>query len=524
MVPGRCAAPLADRRPQDAVHAGWPVVRGELVHGGGPNQPAPEALAIAMDVLLINTNRMHPPVAPIALDYLAEALAAAGHSPHVLDLCMQADPIRALAGCFAGRTFDLVGLSFRNTDDCYMSGGESFVPWLVQLAAEVRCLTAAPVVVGGAGFSVMPTAILDACGAQFGVWGEGELALPALASNLDRPDRVPGLLWRGGDRWHANPRAFVDPAALPTMTRRWVDNRRYFREGGQLGFETKRGCNQGCAYCADPVARGDAIRVRPPAGVVAEVRALLAMGGDHLHTCDSEFNLPLHHAEAVCDALIAAGLGDSIRWYAYCSPTPFPLSLAVKMRRAGCVGIDFGADSGDASVLARLGRRHTPDDLLTTARTCRKAGLVFMYDLLIGGPGESEASVRATVELMRKAEPDRVGVSVGVRLYPGTPLAAQAADGRLGPHATSLRGDERADPSLLKPVYYLSPALGDRAFPLLADLVGDDPRFFFADPARTDRNYNYNANRLLCDAIARGYRGAYWDILRRLQDGLGPSQ
>jgi hypothetical protein len=87
-----------------------------------------------------------------------------------------------------------------------------------------------------------------------------------------------------------------------------------------------------------------------------------------------------------------------------------------------------------------------------------------------------------------------------------------------------LRGDERADPSLLKPVYYLSPALGDRAFPLLADLVGDDPRFFFADPARTDRNYNYNANRLLCDAIARGYRGAYWDILRRLQDGLGPSQ
>ena len=37
-----------------------------------------------------------------------------------------------------------------------------------------------------------------------------------------------------------------------------------------------------------------------------------------------------------------------------------------------------------------------------------------------------------------------------------------------------------------------------------------------------DRNYNYSGHDLLCDAIRRGYRGAYWDILRRLQEGLPP--
>ena len=54
------------------------------------------------------------------------------------------------------------------------------------------------------------------------------------------------------------------------------------------------------------------------------------------------------------------------------------------------------------------------------------------------------------------------------------------------------------------------------AFDLLDELIVDDRRFFSFDPSISDRNYNYNANQLLVDAIRKGYRGAYWDILRRL--------
>ena len=31
-----------------------------------------------------------------------------------------------------------------------------------------------------------------------------------------------------------------------------------------------------------------------------------------------------------------------------------------------------------------------------------------------------------------------------------------------------------------------------------------------------DSNYNYNDNLILVEAIRSGYRGAFWDILRRL--------
>jgi hypothetical protein len=32
-------------------------------------------------------------------------------------------------------------------------------------------------------------------------------------------------------------------------------------------------------------------------------------------------------------------------------------------------------------------------------------------------------------------------------------------------------------------------------------------------------DYNYRENPALVDALARGYRGAYWDILRRVAEG-----
>jgi hypothetical protein len=101
-----------------------------------------------------------------------------------------------------------------------------------------------------------------------------------------------------------------------------------------------------------------------------------------------------------------------------------------------------------------------------------------------------------------------VGVAVGVRIYPGTELGEMASRGTL---REGLVGDSDA----LDPQFYLEPAVADFVFDLLDSLVGQDERFLFFDPTRPDRNYNYNANERLTTAIREGYRGAYWDILRR---------
>jgi hypothetical protein len=66
-----------------------------------------------------------------------------------------------------------------------------------------------------------------------------------------------------------------------------------------------------------------------------------------------------------------------------------------------------------------------------------------------------------------------------------------------------------------EPLFFLEPEISPFVFELLDNEIGEDERFFFFDPSRPDRNYNYNANQRLVDAIREGYRGAYWDILRR---------
>jgi hypothetical protein len=71
-------------------------------------------------------------------------------------------------------------------------------------------------------------------------------------------------------------------------------------------------------------------------------------------------------------------------------------------------------------------------------------------------------------------------------------------------------------PDPATPLFFLEPKVAPWCVEWLDDLIGEDERFLFFDPSRPAKNYNYNANQRLVDAITAGYRGAYWDILRRL--------
>ncbi len=484
----------------------------------------------ASRVVLINTNEIRPPVAPIALDYLAGALHEAGHEVDVLDLSFVADAPEALGSYFRASAVRAVGMSFRNSDDCFWPSATSFVPRLTELVRSVRGMTDAPVVLGGGGFSLFPEQILEACGCDFGITGDGERAFVLLLQALERGRgfrRVPGLVWRAGGEggeFTRNPPERRRALQIAT-SRQSVDNRRYFSEGGQGNMETKRGCTRRCIYCADPLIKGGRVRVREPAEVAEEAQCLLGQGIDVLHLCDSEFNIPPDHALAVCEELIRRGLGRSLRWYTYASVVPFSDELAGAMRRAGCVGINFGADSASARMLALYRRAHRKADIAETVRTCRRHGLLVMIDLLLGGPGETECTVRETIEFMKQVGPDCVGAALGMRVYPATPLAARlAAEGPLESNPNIWRRDGSGQESalsttggLLSPAFYISKDLGERPEELVRERIGGDERFFPPVAEQAAENYNYNENQPLIEAIREGARGAYWDILRQMR-------
>ncbi|OHB74901.1 MAG: hypothetical protein A2Z25_10800, partial [Planctomycetes bacterium RBG_16_55_9] len=347
---------------------------------------------------LINTNTMAPAIGPIGLDYVAASVEQAGIGVEALDLALSDDPAKAIKEYFSVRNPELVGVSFRNADDCFWPSADWFVPGLKAILETIRNLTDAPIVLGGVGYSIFAGPIFEYTNVDFGICGDGETALVSLVRQLRgerRFEDVPGLLWRQNDTIRSNPPSWPDSISLGTA-RNFIDNRTYFERGGQCGLETKRGCNRHCIYCADPLAKGNRLRLRKPAEVADEVESLLSQAIDVLHICDCEFNVSKDHAYAVCEELIRRSLGDRIRWYTYMLPSPFDADLAESMARAGCVGIDFTGDSACESMLRTYRQRHRREDLASAVKLCRRNGIAVMIDLLLGGPGETPQTVRQT--------------------------------------------------------------------------------------------------------------------------------
>jgi radical SAM superfamily enzyme YgiQ (UPF0313 family) len=471
---------------------------------------------------------MAPLIGPIGIDYVAASADKAGIDVEVVDLGLADQPEKAVKDYFSTREPELVGLSFRNADDCFWPSADWFVPGLKDTIKAIRAMTNAPIVIGGVGFSIFARSIVEYTGADFGILGDGEIAITELYCQLKAARSfkdVPGLIWRENNSIHNNPPSWPKSISLGA-TRNFIDNPVYFKRGGQCGLETKRGCNRRCIYCAESLSKGTMLRLRNPSEVADEVESLLSQGIDVLHLCDSEFNVPRNHAYAVCEEFNRRSLGDKVRWYAYLSPTPFDADLAKAMAQAGCVGIDFTGDSGSELMLRTYRQQHSREDLAAAVKLCRLNKITVMTDLLLGGPGETPRTVRETIEFIKLIGPDCAGAALGIRVYPGTAMEQIIAEELRDPTNSGIRRKYSGPINLLKPTFYISSALGERPAEFVRDLIAGDRRFFEPaleiDSKTTESddaaNYNYNENLLLTQAISEGARGAYWDILRHLRN------
>jgi radical SAM superfamily enzyme YgiQ (UPF0313 family) len=474
---------------------------------------------------LINTNRMLPAIGPLGLDYIGGFAQKEGIKTELLDLCREQKPDEAIGKYFREKRPLLIGLSFRNVDDCFWPSAKWFVPQLKNTVSTIKKFTDSPFVLGGVGYSIFPQPIVEYTGADFGIRGDGEQAIVDLHRQLEGGknfNKVAGLVWRNDSKIISNKPAWPKKLSLQTE-RNFIDNPWYFNNGGQCGIETKRGCNHKCIYCADPLSKGCSLRTREPAEIADEIENLLSQGIDVLHTCDAEFNIPYKHAFAVCEEIVKRNLGEKIRWYTYMSITPFDEPLAAIMKKAGCIGIDFTTDSTNEIMLKTYRQSYSREDIEKAVKICRQNGITVMLDLLLGGPGETVETAADTINFLKKISPNSVGSSLGVRIYPGTEMEQIVRKG--GPLETNpnIKRKYSGAVDFFQPTFYMSSLLGNRPAELVRDLIAGDKRFFEPMPEVIEKeqlstDHNYNDNTALVDAISKGARGAYWDILRKIKD------
>jgi radical SAM superfamily enzyme YgiQ (UPF0313 family) len=411
-----------------------------------------------MRVLLIsaNTEQLPDPVFPIGAAYVAAAAERHGHEVATLDLCFLDRLQPALDDAIRDSAPQAVAISLRNLDSSSYPQNTSYIDDYKALVGAVRDRTDAPIVVGGAGFTVMPGTIMSYLRPDVGVVGEGELAFPWVLEQLAARRALQSTSAYRCERIDGG--VCVTPVARITQldgtgvpTRQDFDLQRYYERGGALNIQTKRGCYFECVFCSYPLIEGSKVRVRTPSAVVDEIQAARdAHGVRHWFFVDNIFNLPIRHAKAICEEICRREL--DIEWSAYLNPRFIDAELCALMARSGCRAIEFGTDSGSPTMMVNLKKEFDVDDLRRTSTLCHEHGLKFCHSLIFGGPGETEHTVSETIELMDELKPTAVIALTGIRVLPGTGMVEIALrDGQID-----------ADDNLLYPKFYISPGLEDR--------------------------------------------------------------
>lgn len=357
--------------------------------------------------LELRDDRLEP---PLGMLYVATNLNAHGHRATLCDL--------------AGVDDDALDERIPDGRDVYGFSTYSVNYGLTRaLMAGVRRRNPdALFVAGGPHATALPHAVL-ADGFDVVITGEAEWTMLDVVGALDGPRRPAGI--RAGQ-----PPEPLD--ALPIPDRDLIDLSSYSREvGGRpcASILSSRGCPYRCSFCnSNIMGAGRAMRYRSPENVVAEIREIVRRYGiDHFRFQDDIFTIHRRRVEEITAHLAPEHI--VFRCFARINTCAEHPDVPRMLRDGGCVHVSFGVESGSPSMLAiaAMHKSQTPDQIRRGLANAHDAGLRSRVFLIVGFPGETDATVAETLALMKDCPWDEFSVYPLIA-YPGTPLHDRPAE------------------------------------------------------------------------------------------------
>jgi radical SAM superfamily enzyme YgiQ (UPF0313 family) len=455
-----------------------------------------------MKIFLISVNRerMPFPVFPLGLAYIAKAVRKSGHEIEVMDLCFSKEVTIDLKSVLRRFQPGLIGISLRNLDNLTYPNPVSYLKEVEEVISICRQFTSSRLVIGGSGYSLAPKELLQYFDVDFGIVGEGEEIFLKLVKQVEQGDPIspsPHLLIKEQPFPPLIEGARVFPIQSPDRT--FFETHRYLEEGGMGNIQTKRGCPFSCIYCTYPLLEGKKVRLRKTTEVVDEIQRLVEEGVDYIYFVDDIFNYPSADAEALCREMARRKI--DVKWSAFVNPSFLNETLLQWMKEAGCVGIEFGTDSGSPRMLGNYKKSFTQEDIIQSSRICSKLKVNQCHYLLFGGPGEDEETIEESFQLMDQLDPTAVIAMLGIRIYPGTELEQIALS----------QGIIRQDSNLIYPHFYIAPALGERLNSIVQEKALARKRWIVP-------GLEINITQNLIEQIRRfRIRGPLWELVGRMK-------
>src|SRR3989304_5119136 len=369
---------------------------------------------------LIEETYHHPLFPPLGLAYLAAVLEQNDFEVRIMDcpVCeMNHEKLKADLASFEPT---LVGIASMTAT----------IPSALKSArvAKEACPDA-KVIMGGPHATFADTEILaEEAAVDLVVRGEGEETLLELAQNspkLDRLGEIKGITFRENDQIVKTPDGpFIQTLAeLPRPAYKYLPIEKYRIHGRKfLPIMTSRGCPFQCSFCVASQMFGAKFRARSPKNVVDELEWLrdeYEAEGVSFH--DDTLTLDRKRILDICDEIIERKI--RLAWGCQTRVDQVSREVLSKMRKAGCNEVSFGVESGCQRILDAVHKRVSIQQCENAIKWAKDEGLFVAVSTIVGYPGETKETMKQTLDLIHRIEPDDVWLCLAPP-YPGTELRA----------------------------------------------------------------------------------------------------
>ena len=300
------------------------------------------------------------------------------------------------------------------------------------LAAKVRRVCPkALLICGGPHPSVRPGDAFPEF--DLAIMGEGERPFVQVIKNYEKGSgvrnmHIPGVVHPAHDEQDIAsvlPQVITNLDELPFPDRSLLEMDKYYHSypyrtarGHFTTLFTSRGCNFHCSFCGCHAIFPGSKRYFSLPYIKEEIAHVV-----HDHHCtlvffdDDELLLEQERLADLCEHLLKKKY--PLKWICHGRPEGADLELMKLMKAAGCVEIQVGVESGDETVLKRMGRNYSLATVEKFFNTTRKVGINTWATFVLGHPGETEATLNATLDAALKTDPTYVSF-ITLLPFPGT--------------------------------------------------------------------------------------------------------
>jgi len=441
-----------------------------------------------MKVFLISSNIASTPysVYPLGLSMVASSLRNFGHEVKQFDFLASNRSIDELTKEIKAFNPDIIGISIRNIDNVNLLNEQRYIEAVKDIAHNIRSVTSAKIILGGSGFSIMPEAILNKVGADYGIVGEGESLILEFINKIESGDPLKNRILRSNPSLKGKdiPSAYYDERIMQF----------YLKSGNVASVQTKRGCAHKCIYCSYPVLEGDKIRSRDAKLVVDDIEGLINKHkAKYIFFTDSVFNDDQGNYLKVLEEMKSRGI--NIPWTAFFKPSKLEEKSLLLMQATGLKAVEIGADAASDITLKNLGKSFLFKDIIKCNDIFAKYNIATAHYFMFGCPGETKDTVLEGIDNIKSLKKTVSFIFMGIRILPGTSLTKIA----------ECEGVIKKGQDLLEPVYYIAPGINRKWLEKALTEAFKGIRNCVFPPDALDSSLAF-LHKL-------GYSGSLWDML-----------